>query len=574
MIKIWSNTRLLWGLLILVGGLFLFNMFRHLSYPLLWNDEAETVMHGKRVLEYGYPKVFDGKNYVYPIYLPNQQGLAIDSTTNAYLGNAWAMFYWASIGVGLAEQTDDLYTKTLLLRLPFAIIGILGIFLLAWTMLPFFNTVTGRLRFMVLFMTMVLISVPLFLHLREVRYYSLVIFFGALILVVYTRYRFFKRMKDWQYALLLTLLLWLMFHVFNPVSFILMAAIGVFEGLTFINRLVLSAKTNMSPKGVMVRKFVVSVLPLVLAFGLTIPLLIWFKSFAVSEATFELYEREIDNFRKVYYWDHLQTLIVFFFKNDFGWIVLALKIMLGIVVYRQWKQGQLSGHPLRLSVFLSILLVVYSLIICTVPHYLYTRYFIWLLPLTYAMIAIDSYLLWQGIPRIFPEKARLYRRVMAGGLLLIFIASCLPKLPHFQGRLQEIATPFKGPLDELIPFIRENFDRPEDLVIATNYEECAYMYYLESKVTLGFILINVKEDLTIQPDIMVYRKGWDHPPKPFRDFLQKARYTRVSFPVKDYRFNNIPEINFVTPHLYRTVFTDDEQFKVDILLKVPPYQPE
>lgn len=36
----------------------------NLSNGMLWNDEAVTAVLAKNVLTYGYPRVFDGKNYV------------------------------------------------------------------------------------------------------------------------------------------------------------------------------------------------------------------------------------------------------------------------------------------------------------------------------------------------------------------------------------------------------------------------------------------------------------------------------------------------------------------------------
>jgi hypothetical protein len=38
------------------------SLFKNISYPLFWADESMAVMGGVRVLEYGYPKVHDGKN--------------------------------------------------------------------------------------------------------------------------------------------------------------------------------------------------------------------------------------------------------------------------------------------------------------------------------------------------------------------------------------------------------------------------------------------------------------------------------------------------------------------------------
>ena len=46
----------------LLLGVFL---FKHLSYPLLWDQEAVTAAFGGRILEHGYPKVHGPKNAVY-----------------------------------------------------------------------------------------------------------------------------------------------------------------------------------------------------------------------------------------------------------------------------------------------------------------------------------------------------------------------------------------------------------------------------------------------------------------------------------------------------------------------------
>ena len=96
-------------------------LFRHLSYPLVWHDESDTVMFGQRVLEYGYPKVHGERNVVYG--LRQDQAIGVHPSLDAYLGSPWAQYYYAAIGVALAAGSDDLYEKTARLRLPFAVAG-------------------------------------------------------------------------------------------------------------------------------------------------------------------------------------------------------------------------------------------------------------------------------------------------------------------------------------------------------------------------------------------------------------------------------------------------------------------
>jgi hypothetical protein len=92
-------------------SLFLVSLFKNISYPLLWADESITVMHGKRVLEYGYPKVHDSKNVVYDLRHSNPR-LGVDERTDAYIGGAdWGMYYVAAVAAKIAPMGDDIYTS-------------------------------------------------------------------------------------------------------------------------------------------------------------------------------------------------------------------------------------------------------------------------------------------------------------------------------------------------------------------------------------------------------------------------------------------------------------------------------
>jgi hypothetical protein len=141
---------------------------------------------------------------------------------------------------------------------------------------------------------------------------------------------------------------------------------------------------------------------------------------------------------------------------------------------------------------------------------------------------------------------------------------------YLEGHVYELFHQYKGPLDYLIPFIKERYGDTDKLVIATNYEETSFMYYLDSKVIIGYVGNNLEQDLRMVPDIVIYRKGWrDLDPKIFIDFLSQHPYQRISFPVFDYRVNNIPELNLSPEyqHQFRTLKTEDERMKVNIFLK-------
>ncbi|MDI6740480.1 MAG: hypothetical protein QME74_08970, partial [Candidatus Edwardsbacteria bacterium] len=172
--------------------LFAVGLCANLSYPLMWGDESETAMFGKRVLSYGYPKIHDGKNIVfYNNWIEPE--LVIDRNHDAYVTTTWGHYYVAALGILLTKLTSDIYTKTFMMRLPFVLAGLAGIVLLTVLLaaiLP--GGVQRNYLFLALCLLMVLLSISLTLHLREVRYYSLLIFFCLAYIYLFCSYRFLK----------------------------------------------------------------------------------------------------------------------------------------------------------------------------------------------------------------------------------------------------------------------------------------------------------------------------------------------------------------------------------------------
>jgi hypothetical protein len=234
-----SKKRILTIFLVLLCMLFLLSLFKNISYPLFWADESMTVMGGVRVLEYGYPKVHDGKNVLYDLRHPNLS-LGIDEKTDAYIGGAnWGQYYFAVPGIKLAEMSDDLFTKTGIIRVTFAVMGLAGLAILAFLGRQFFHTPLSQTGFLALFVFFELISVPLVLHLREARYYPLTVFLIALTVFVYNRYRILEKMRYSSYAVLLVVFIFSVCQFF-PVYFIFFASFFIFESILLIKRLLVT----------------------------------------------------------------------------------------------------------------------------------------------------------------------------------------------------------------------------------------------------------------------------------------------------------------------------------------------
>jgi len=114
---------------------------------------------------------------------------------------------------------------------------------------------------------------------------------------------------------------------------------------------------------------------------------------------------------------------------------------------------------------------------------------------------------------------------------------------NITGHVKEIVTPYQGTVDYAVAYIRANYADPTQLVIATNYEETSYMYYLGSRVTIGQALNNLPEDRKFLPDVIIPRQLWNFAAYPyFENFRSLANYRAVTFPISDYFVNNIPEL--------------------------------
>src|SRR5262245_30655268 len=214
------------ALAVVAVAFFLAMLLGNLGHPLFWSDEADTAMFGSRVLEYGYPKVHGPDNVVYQ-FGPDV-ALGVNERFDAYIGTTWGHFYFAVPGLWWAQATSDPFQRTARVRLPFALAGAFGLGLWCLAALPALGPDgRRRLRFTALFFGLAAVSVSLQLHLREARYYPLLVLLGGAIARVHLRRSAYRTLSAPRYAAELTLLLFLLFHVFHSAYFAFAALLGL-----------------------------------------------------------------------------------------------------------------------------------------------------------------------------------------------------------------------------------------------------------------------------------------------------------------------------------------------------------
>ncbi len=510
--------------------LLLISVFKNISYPLFWADESMTAIGTERVLEYGYPKVHDGKNVFYDLRHSNPT-LGIDEKDDAYVGGAgWAQYYFGIMGYKLAENTENIFTKTGIFRATFALIGVLGVFLFGFFISRIFQDRFARYAFLSLFILLELLSVSLALLIREVRYYSLAIFLVSVILGLYSMHRFYKPINKFVLVVVIAVSLWLLFNTFAPVYFILLGSIGLTELIIVIHQ---SLKENLKTALLASLPVMIS---LVLSFLAVFPLLSYFRTFEIAKAM-----NVFNNYTSEIYWGNVKTAFDFFKHFDLLWIAILLKVLVLVDIKKIIKENT-SGF--RISSFLTLFFIVFIFFIARIPNFIYTRYIIYLQPVLAIIIALDFMLLIRTYaresPTLFSLKMLAPIFIFAIGVITFIAAST----EDISGHVYELTHPYKGPLDYTIPYLKEKYPSSDTLVIAANYEETSYMYYLKSKVIIGFTGNNLSADSIIVPHVIAYRKTWGNYGSIFNKYLKVAPFDAQKFPVKDIPVNNIPELNF------------------------------
>jgi 4-amino-4-deoxy-L-arabinose transferase-like glycosyltransferase len=513
------KTDLVFWLLILCSLIPL--IFLNLGNMYLWEDEAETAILAKNILEYGYPRAWDGNNLI------SHEGRDLTH------GLVWAWLPWLQ-NYTIALSFKIFGSNTFTARFPFALIGFITVFLFY-----FFTLHLSEDKWLArLSTTILVVYVPFMLHIRQARYYALISLFTLLLLHSYLN---ILRKKEKAF-IPFTLSAILLFHS-NYLVFV-----GTYLGVILYHLILEWKEFNRSR----FLRFVVANLVIVI---FTLPWLIYADIFGKA--------------REAEFGTRLLTMI--YNVNHF----LLPLILMPFVIYFFARR--------RYFIFERHYLLLFLIITCLLLLLSFTAYYFrYLLGIIFLFILFQSHLIqylyqknkiagWMfGLILIFSNF------FSAGPLWAVNILLGKPLANYLdveQDRLNrkvrlkvpildylyEITHDYNGPNEGIVKFLSQHAEPGE--TIYTNFGHEVIIFYTGLKV------VNRISDpatpfyyLTSQPvdsvDWIVIRKYWERP-EAF-NFLENSlppNYKKYEINYPDLMWGNRPDPNY---HKYRTVTGEEK----------------
>ncbi len=511
-----------------------------ISKSLLWNDEAYTAVYTQRTLAYGYPKNNDGKNDVYLGLTQDGKKVFSNESLDANVEIGWLNYYFLVPFEMLASQLDNIYLQTFCLRFPYVLLGLWSIFNLIFLLKT--KAQRGFRGYIALFLFFIIISVSFHLNITEVRYYAPTVFLLSLLLKIYAQ------TSKYKFVYILGTLVSL-FHIFFPAFFIAIFSLGLFEIINF------SKHKNK-------KLFLETLYPLLASVLINLPFFFFYK--IISFQNFAVPENSPS------YLNNLTELFSYLWKYEFLLLFIILK-GIKLIVFFFLKQHR---NKLHLISIYDIFFFSYAFIICLSPiPFLFTRYYLFLIPLMYFILIFDLV----EITPLFKGQKAFLLGIMVICLAQLFIPfheknifdkEASSKYKHIKNYYASLLTPYEGPLDIVIPYLKQHYRNTESLIVASNYEEPSLIYYLHCKTIIGLKQTHLMADTLLTPDIVFYRKMWaqESPAGPFESLIQKASYEKIQFPVFDYMVNQIPQLNYIPHHLYFTKKTNNPAWQTTIFV--------
>jgi hypothetical protein len=488
-------------------------VFARLGHPFLWQDEAETAMFGRSVLEFGVPRVHVGRNVLYGAPLPLDLGR--NEALDVYVASPWAQYYFAAPAVAWSDRAQDFTDRTWRMRLPFAMAGWLGVLLLGGAAARLWPASAGsRARFWLGYGVLLVLSTSLQLHLREVRYYPLLVL--ALGLTAWLESRQLRGdTPALRHTLLLAPVLFGLFNLFYPAfAAVVAVAVGAHGW-----------------RAVRARKLApaLGAIPYAMAAAAALPVAVFFQLPAQSREFFALFSGPRSSMAY-----QLGSAGFYLLRFEFlapvaiGAVALAFARR-GIGRDAGGLRGALFACDLALA-----LAATWVILIARTPLF-FSRYVVALAPVLCAV----------GVLQVACLAALRRNHAAAVGLAAMAaaaLASAAARAPELRGHLDELREPYRGPLDVAIPYLAERYPKPADLVIATNFEDFSYMFYLGATVLVGYFPSEPGRTLAFVPDVIIPRT-WKMHLDALQQLAQQGSYVAHELPVANVKANNLPELS-------------------------------
>ncbi len=507
----------------LLLGVFL---FKHLSYPLLWDQEAVTAAFGGRILEHGYPKVHGPKNAVYASELPPELG--IDSSLDAYLGAPWGPYYFAALAETFARGAEDPWARTWRVRVPFALLGAGGLCVLLGFVLPLVaGDRSRRCWAAAAFLGLSAVSISLLLHLREVGSLAPTLFLLAVALLLLVRRYVHRDLSDVSFGLGFALTLFLLFG----------CDYAVFAGVaTSAMLLALWRALRGSEDETRLRGCAGDLAPLLLAGVAVAPLVAFFGLPAAAAASLARDGAELPGYGA-------RLIDVTLHLLRYEWLLPVLAARLALSLLRALSGGVLAGGSLakRLSAadLLSLFVLVQWLGIACLPAF-YERNAVPLGPVLCALLVLDTV----SLVEIQRARRGALRGLGIAGLALLTLLVAVGlglRVPEVGGRFHEVRHRYRGPLDHVLAYIIAKYEDPQGLVVATLVEGSVFIYYLDAQLLLNSHQLTVERDFLLQPQIIVPRPGGSS--QMLGLLAVRASYDQEDLPVENLPRNNVPTLS-------------------------------
>jgi 4-amino-4-deoxy-L-arabinose transferase-like glycosyltransferase len=470
-------------------------LLANLGNRYLWQDEAQTALLARTILEHGIPLGTDGTNS-----FSQELGVEI-GPDGVWRWHTWLSFY--AVAASFALLGESAFAA----RLPFALLGV-GSVLLCWALARelWRDRVAAAAA-----AGLLALSVPFLILARQSRWYALAAFLALAGLVAYTRIQ--RGGRRWTFVLLAAALL--LFHTHYLYSAVLLGSCCLhallFEREKLGPTLAAAAATS----------------------ALSLPWLVWLSGVELSQ---DYSGRLVNVSESLSYLRIFSSDLVHVFLADGLWL-LALPLL----ALRRIRRGE-PVLPVGEGAWSGVALVTLHAglgiaLLATLSPGTYLRYLTPLVPPLFALVGLAV----GGLARAWPAVA-------AAGVLAWVLTGPLDDFVH------ELTHDYDGPIEGIVRFLNEHA-RPGDTV-AMVYGDLPVKFYTRLRVIGG--LTGGDIEAARGAEWIVLRRHVVSPASRavrarLREFIADGSYRRRTLPYPDAAFENREDIR---AHLFRTARLD------------------